>query len=54
MAVLGDSSLERVGLAAEVTLALVVDEGGVAGAGLHGVRVGQFNVWGSPDDTVDP
>ena len=54
MAVLADSRLERVRLAAKVTFTLVVDQCGVAGAGLNGVALGQFNVWGTPDDTVDP
>jgi hypothetical protein len=43
-----------VGLAAKVSLALVVDQCGVAGAGLNSVAFGQLDVWGSPDDTVDP
>lgn len=53
LAVLRQLSLERVRLAREVALALVLDVRSVAGRALDGARLGKLDVGRAPDDAVD-
>jgi hypothetical protein len=53
LAVLGESRLERVGLAREVTATFVLDVSTVTCAALDGRGLGKLNVRSTPDDTLN-
>lgn len=50
---MGKNGLVRMGFARHPTFALVVDRGDVAGVRDDGGRVGELDVRGSPDETLN-